>query len=140
VTPERLFLSKALADDIRRHAAASYPNECCGLLVGEGDRDITISEVVPVPNVAGTPRNRFDIDPQQQFELLRALRGTSRRIVGHFHSHPDGAPKPSSHDRAMAYDFTAVWVIAAATAAGTDEMRAYVCPGETADFVEIPIS
>src|SRR5262245_48041737 len=83
---------------IRQAAAAAYPHECCGLLLGEGEGDVTVTKVIPVPNVAEDPRRAFAIDPQMQFDLLRATRGQTQRIIGHYHSHPDGQAAPSVHD------------------------------------------
>jgi proteasome lid subunit RPN8/RPN11 len=111
---DRLILPRAVADDILARARAAAPAECCGLLVGEGMR---VSRAVAVANVAAEPTRRFEIDPQRQFDLLRALRGTPERVIGHYHSHPGGPSAPSAHDLAMAHDPEAVWLIVAPDAA-----------------------
>jgi proteasome lid subunit RPN8/RPN11 len=125
---------------IENAAKAAYPNECCGLLVGEGEDVVRITAVVPAANRADDPRRAFAIDPQEQFNLLRATRGTPRRVVGHYHSHPDGSPSPSRHDLAMAYDADAVWVLVAASATDVSPPRAFYHPEGADAFVEIPVT
>ena len=54
-----------------------------------------------------------DIAQEVFMSALRRLRGTDRRIVGHYHSLPNGAGALSAHDLAMAYDPTAIWIVIA---------------------------
>ncbi len=136
---EVLHLPVSHIEALREAAAAAYPDECCGLLVGEGAAALTVTEVIPVLNVAETPERAFAIDPQKQFDVLRATRGTDRRVIGHYHSHPNGHAIPSARDLAMAHDPAAVWVVVGITAGGVSEMRAFVCPAGAPAFVEVPI-
>ncbi|MDX2145309.1 MAG: M67 family metallopeptidase [Rhodospirillaceae bacterium] len=108
MTPTTLILPRAVAEQLLAHARAEAPRECCGLLVGQGLR---VTRAVPTANIAAEPTRRFEIDPQRQFDLLRAVRGTAEEVIGHYHSHPGAAPEPSAHDLAMAHDPEAVWVI-----------------------------
>ena len=124
------------ADVLRRAAALSYPRECCGLLVGEGETSITVTDVVPTENIAENPAQAFEIDPQAHFDLLRRVRGSARRVIGHFHSHPHGPAHPSPRDLAMAHDPEAVWVLVTPTATP----RAFLRPEGTAHFVEVPVT
>ncbi len=113
---------------LRRVAEDAFPNECCGLLVGSGAPTITIQELVPVANVAAQSEARFEVDPQAQFDLLRRLRGSGLRIVGHYHSHPNGVAELSRQDLAMANDPAAVWLLVPVRASEAGAPRAYVCP------------
>ena len=94
-------------------ASRAYPNECCGLIEGadaaDGWRALAVHES---PNIADDPRRRFLIDPQAQFDLMRRLRGADTRIIGCFHSHPDGEAAPSATDRAEAYESGFLYLIA----------------------------
>jgi proteasome lid subunit RPN8/RPN11 len=129
MTPYRLILPAAPATNIAAAAEASYPAECCGLLVGDGDGIITVREVVAAANIADTPRTRFLIDPQIQFDVLRRLRSGPLRIVGHYHSHTNGLATLSQHDRAMADDPEAIWLVVAVSSDGRAlPPRAFVCP------------
>jgi len=140
VLPLAVHLSASQAEALRRAAAEAYPHECCGLLAGEGETHITVSDVVPTANIAENPRRTFAIDPQAQFDVLRAVRAAGRRVVGHYHSHPDGNAVPSSRDLDKAYDPEAIWVVVAVTGGKASLPRAFRHPEGRAGFVEVPLS
>jgi len=113
VTARTLHLPDELAARVLLAASGSYPNECCGLIEGaetaDGWHALAIHEA---KNIADEPARRFLIDPQAQFDLMRRLRNADTRIIGCFHSHPDGEPKPSATDRAEAYETDFLYLIA----------------------------
>jgi proteasome lid subunit RPN8/RPN11 len=137
--PVRLQFSARQADTLRREAVAAYPHECCGLLVGEGAGDVLVTDVVAATNTAGNPSRRFTIDPQAHFDLLRTARGNGRRVVGHYHSHPDGGATPSPHDLAMAHDSEAIWVVMTTSAGTASVPRAFRHLSGENGFIELPI-
>ena len=73
-----------------------------------------------------------------QFDLLRRLRGTQTRIIGCFHSHPDGAPEPSATDRASAFESDFLWLIAGGSPDGGFTLKAYVF-AEDGDFSAVDL-
>jgi proteasome lid subunit RPN8/RPN11 len=82
--------------EIRRHGAETYPNECCGALIANGDR---IVEAFRLPNTtAEGARRRFMIGPED-YRLAEA-RARERRgtLAGFYHSHPDHPARPSQYD------------------------------------------
>ena len=94
-------------------ASRAYPNECCGLIEGADAADgLRATALHEAKNIADDPRRRFLIDPQVQFDLMRRLRGAGTRIIGCFHSHPDGEAAPSATDRAEAYENEFLYLIA----------------------------
>lgn len=96
---------------ITDQAEAAYPAECCGLLVGRGGQALHVTQVVPAVNLLAHLPDRFEIDPKRQFEIMRSLRNSPDRIIGHYHSHPDHPAEPSPRDLAMAHDPDMVWLI-----------------------------
>jgi proteasome lid subunit RPN8/RPN11 len=97
---------------IAEAAEMAYPFECCGLLVGRGRRVIEVTRLVPAPNLlVGEALDRFELDPRIRFETERSVRGSSERIVGHWHSHPNGSALPSATDLAQAWEPDLVWLI-----------------------------
>jgi proteasome lid subunit RPN8/RPN11 len=116
VTERLVYLSHGDTAIILRAATTRYPLECCGLIEGtatsEGWRIFAVHET---RNLAGEAQRRFLIDPQQQIELLRALRGTTRDVIGCFHSHPNGPSEPSAIDLSQAAESDFIWVIASGT-------------------------
>jgi predicted GIY-YIG superfamily endonuclease/proteasome lid subunit RPN8/RPN11 len=91
-------------------AARAAPMECCGLLLGEGDR---IDEARPAANVAPDPERRFEIDPLALLAAHKAARAGGPQVVGYFHSHPEGHPLPSATDCEHASGDGRVWAIIA---------------------------
>jgi [CysO sulfur-carrier protein]-S-L-cysteine hydrolase len=108
-------------------AEAAYPRECCGLLAGRTTPGgILVTRVVASRNTAdGDQRDRFEVDPQVRFDLMRALEGSDERLVGHYHSHPDHPAIPSATDRRMAHEPDLVWLITAVAAGRATATRAW---------------
>jgi proteasome lid subunit RPN8/RPN11 len=108
-----LHLADELAAQILGAAARAYPSECCGLIAGtdtgDGWHGLSVHETA---NIAQDRARHFTIDPQAQFDLMRALRGSERRLIGCFHSHPDCQPEPSATDTANAFERDFLWLIA----------------------------
>jgi len=103
-------ISSELLGRIRAEAAASPEREICGLLTGN---DRAITGAIPAANVAPDPSGHFEIDPATLFVALRAERAGGARVIGHYHSHPNGRCEPSMHDAANA-EPGKLWLIAAA--------------------------
>jgi len=117
---------------IRAQARAAMPLEACGLLIGtEDDR---VSRLEPASNVAAEPARRFEVDPRALLALHRRLRGTPERLIGHWHSHPQGQAVPSACDREMVSDPDMAWLIVAAP---DGPVRAWRPTDD--GFAEIPI-
>lgn len=99
-------------DKILSHAEGAYPDECCGLLVGERQvREVFVREVHQSANRAAMPASQFEIDPQLRFDLERRMRRESLDLVGVYHSHPDGRAWPSETDIDRAWESSLVWLI-----------------------------
>jgi proteasome lid subunit RPN8/RPN11 len=139
MAPTRITLSAADIGFIRDAAAQAFPEECCGLLIGAGEEIVAVSAVVAAPNSASDREKHFEIDPQLQFDTLRATRECGARIVGHYHSHPNGRATPSAEDLAMAAD-DAVWVIVAVTPSGAGALRAFVHDPGAGRFTQIALT
>ncbi len=112
------------------HAESTYPEECCGILLGRIDRQSdpihkTLVEVIPVANAwneavaadlqaadlisasrhsaNAARRDRYWIDPQDLLQAQRQARSQNLQIIGIYHSHPDHPAVPSESDRRMAW-------------------------------------
>jgi proteasome lid subunit RPN8/RPN11 len=91
-------------------AACAGSAECCGLLLGRGNR---VEQVRPAANIAENPSLRFEIDPAALFAAHREARTGGRELIGYYHSHPRGHPVPSPTDCAHASGDRRVWAIVA---------------------------
>ena len=101
--------SKSIAA-IRAHAAETPGVEVCGLLFGTVE---TVERVQRCANVASTPATRFEIDPAALIAAHKAERTGGAKLIGHYHSHPNGACAPSEADSAEALDAGQYWLIIA---------------------------
>lgn len=134
-----LRLSAADRQRISAAALAAYPGECCGLLVGRTTADgIIVTRIVPAANLRPEP-DRFELDPAVHLRLQRALRGTAERVVGHYHSHPNGRAEPSATDLAAAHDPDLVWLIAGCDGAKVELAAFRLAGGAFAPIVTGPI-
>jgi proteasome lid subunit RPN8/RPN11 len=102
-------LLKAIADSAER----AYPREACGLIVGEGSTEVLrATAAIESANLAPADRpDRFEIDPALRLRVQREARGRGERVLGHWHSHPDGAAHPSATDLSLAWERDLVWLV-----------------------------
>lgn len=118
-SPDRL-------QQILNHAEQTYPEECCGLLLGTWDRSCPadpkrVIEVWAVPNawnaeaaewmgsvmenatLGSGKRDRYWIDPKDLLAAQQYGRDHQLEVIGIYHSHPDHAAMPSECDRVLAW-------------------------------------
>jgi desampylase len=110
-------IASGVAETLVNAAAAADLLEACGLLIGQPGR---IESAVPARNVAARPQIAFEIDPATLLRTHREVRATGQRVVGHYHSHPDGSAVPSRRDAARAVEDGQLWLIIAGS-----QVRAY---------------
>ena len=135
VVTSALMLPRTLRTQLASEARAAFPNECCGLIEGVASSDgWRATALHGSKNLAADPARGFLIDAQVHFDLLRALRGTDRAIIGCYHSHPNGRGEPSARDRDEAVDDGFVWLIVAGNA-----LSAYVFDTSTRDFAPLTL-
>ena len=116
-------LPHALAEEMFAHARACSPEECCGLLGGEGGR---AASVYPLRNVAPCPEVAYEAAPEELFEAQRAMRARGEALVGVYHSHPRSPdPAPSRTDVRLAFYPEAFYFIIGFDGAGGCVLRAF---------------
>jgi proteasome lid subunit RPN8/RPN11 len=112
----RVRLPDELRVRILREAASAFPRECCGLLEGRyGDGVFVVQALHPARNLS-PDADRFEINPRDHIAAAKKARANGAAIIGCYHSHPEGAPKPSARDLAGAGDEDFLWLIAAGEA------------------------
>jgi len=88
---------------IRAHGAETYPNECCGALIG---RDGIVSDIFALPNTTEEgPRTRFLVRPQDYQAAERRASDVGAELLGFYHSHPDHPARPSQYDLDHAWPY-----------------------------------
>jgi len=117
-----LALHTTVADAIRRHGSETYPNECCGALIG---RDGVVSSAYALPNTTDEgPRRRFRVRPEDYREAERQASRAGGELLGFYHSHPDHPAKPSQYDLDHAWPFFS-YVIVSVRAGEPREMTSW---------------
>ena len=87
-------IARSLIDEMVAHAREDLPNECCGMV---GGKDGGASVVIPVANAAASPL-RFEMDPQGQYDALKAIEADGGELLAIYHSHTKSAAYPSQTD------------------------------------------
>jgi proteasome lid subunit RPN8/RPN11 len=113
VTTPRVKLPPPLAAAIGAAAAGAAPQECCGLLEGVRRDGVFIVQALHPARNLSPEADRFEIDPRDHIAAVKKARAKGAAIIGCYHSHPHGAPRPSARDLAGAGEEGFLWLIAA---------------------------
>jgi proteasome lid subunit RPN8/RPN11 len=73
------------------HARASYPNECCGAMLGSTDGETKlVRESIALQNAfEGAQAARYELRPEDLLAADKAARQRHMDLIGIYHSHPD---------------------------------------------------
>jgi proteasome lid subunit RPN8/RPN11 len=108
-----LHIPESIYDELRAHGEETYPNECCGALLG---RSTPAGWKVESSLRAGNTRtdsahNRYHIAPVELVRIQREARTKGMEIAGFYHSHPDHPAQWSPTDFAEAHWLGCSYVI-----------------------------
>jgi proteasome lid subunit RPN8/RPN11 len=128
-----IALMPAAADAIRQHGVETYPNECCGALLGnEG----VVLEAFALPNTtAEGPRRRFLIRPEDYRAADQHASAAGGELIGFYHSHPDHPARPSQYDVEHAWPFFS-YVIVSVRAGVPEDMTSWRLRDDRSTFDE----
>lgn len=95
-----ITIPRGVYEEIINHAKESYPNECCGVIVGGSMKGRKIFDSQRATNTNTERANdRYIIDPRELNLIDKIARTQGMDIMGFYHSHPDHPDKPSATDR-----------------------------------------
>ena len=119
--PTVASLPATIREAIVAHARAEYPNEACGLIVGDrpvadGGRALRFE---PTRNKAASPY-RYEIDPQDLLRLTIATDDADEVFWGIVHSHTHTAAEPSPTDIGLAFYPDALYILVTLSADEAD--------------------
>ena len=143
-----IFLAPHLLQIITQESKKAYPFEACGLLVGHQtpDNAVIITKVVQSKNVTNLDkRHSFEIDPQTRFDTMRNLSDKNnlgrfgKKILGHYHSHPDQPAQPSETDLAMVYEPELIWIITSINKEKIVNTTAHIFDSQIHNFRELAL-
>jgi proteasome lid subunit RPN8/RPN11 len=126
-----LRIAKPDYDIIRWEAERNYPEECCGILLGNQEgKERVVTMVLPCENArTDSPGNSFSIHPEKLFSVLRLARNRGESIVGFYHSHPDHPARCSNTDLEEAHWFDCSYVITSVEAGHAAATSSFVLIG-----------
>jgi proteasome lid subunit RPN8/RPN11 len=127
-TAPTLKMSAEIAQQIRQHGAQTYPNECCGALLGRDDVDGDVTNTggvrLPLREIMAlfpltnrredSPHNRFSVTAEDVRDAEKAAREKKLDVVGWYHSHPDHPARPSQYDREHAWPWYSYVIVSVA--------------------------
>jgi proteasome lid subunit RPN8/RPN11 len=95
-----LKLNDYFLDRIQTHARQSYPEECCGFLLGTASGpEKNVHDLLEFENSSEQNRTRrFIIKPEEYRNAESLAREKGLDVLGLYHSHPDHPARPSQFD------------------------------------------
>ncbi len=119
---------------IEDHARETFPEECCGFLLGPPTEPRKVVSLRRATNVVESNRGRrYVIDPREQLALSKELLGTGQDILGYYHSHPNHPAEPSEFDRSHAWPWWSYLILSIVDREPAD-LRAWVLDEATNAF------
>jgi proteasome lid subunit RPN8/RPN11 len=131
-------MSRAIYEQIRAHGEQTYPNECCGALLGRaligqsGQEGWSVESAVRAENACtNSAHNSYAIAP---LEVVKIESDASRRglnIAGFYHSHPDHPAQWSPTDLTEAHWLGCSYVITSVVAGRAAITSSFLLAGGT---------
>jgi proteasome lid subunit RPN8/RPN11 len=130
-----LLLPPRVRTELEFLVVAGYPDETCGLLLGEYEAGICrVLSQHPARNLnRERAADRFELDPLDFLAAEQSAAATGVLVVGVWHSHPDHPARPSETDRALAWPGWS-YLILSVTAGAVVDLRCWRLAGH--DFIE----
>jgi proteasome lid subunit RPN8/RPN11 len=135
-----IHITRPVYNEILSHAKETYPDECCGVLVGEyGGKygsERTVIKAYGTENINNErAQDRYEIDPSDLNRIDRSARGEGLDILGFYHSHPDHPDSPSIFDRERGQtDYS--YLIIAVNGSGQISIKSWILKKEDEPFRE----
>ena len=137
-----ITLSKTLLSKLESHAVQTYPEECCGAMLGSLDpqtQEKIVEVVIEIDNVSEeNKKRRFMIKPEEYQRVEAEAKAQGCVLLGFYHSHPDHPPIPSETDLKFAWPVFS-YVILSVEKAVSKICKSYVLGLESGKFEEEPV-
>jgi proteasome lid subunit RPN8/RPN11 len=121
-----IILQSGPLTEMKSHAVATYPDECCGFLYGTEQSDgRVIVKILEVNNSkSGDKKRRFEISAKDYMTAEKFASENDVLLLGIYHSHPNHPAIPSEHDRVAAQPYFS-YVILSVTEGNIDHIRSW---------------
>jgi len=132
-------LSAELEKNIRTDGETAYPNECCGVLIGDIDNEgiKTARSTLTIDNARedGEQYHRFLITPEDMMKAEQTARSMKLDVIGFYHSHPDHPSAPSGYDKDHALPFYS-YVIVSVDKGKAQILTSWELMDDRVDFIQ----
>jgi len=136
-----VVLTAVQREMIDRHAEATYPDECCGIMLGrQVDGQRIVEELIEIENQwdEAERRRRFLITPRQYMQAEKQASQAGLDLLGFYHSHPDAPARPSEFDREHAWPFY-TYLIAGVAGGTTVDLTGWQLRDDRSGYEQITI-
>src|SRR5581483_948921 len=116
-----IILTSGQLDQLAALARQSLPNESCAFLLGKGEKETTVTEILTMRN-ADESIISFSIEPKELLQAYDLAEKKKLQVIGIFHSHP-ARPSPSGTDIKFMEINPVVWLIYSTT---NGQSKAYI--------------
>lgn len=134
--------SEDVLNEIRRHGETTYPEECCGFLLGDMGADgNAVQAAWRAVNRNGDRRNdRYIISADDFRSAEKTASKLGLDIVGMYHSHPDHPARPSTTDLEMATFPGYTYMIVSVQHGRAAELTAWTLAPDRSEFLRDDIT
>jgi proteasome lid subunit RPN8/RPN11 len=123
---------------IKIHGEKAYPEECCGVLIGEkeGEEDSFVLEARAMVNTnEGTRERRYNIDPVDLMKIDKEVEEKGFELLGIYHSHPNHPSQPSKFDLEYAWpNFS--YIILSVKGGKSDLLTSWKLKSDRSEFLQ----
>ena len=117
-----LELPQAFIDEMVAHALEDAPNECCGIIAGNGDGIAT--KLFRAKNAEASPY-RYSVGGDDLFRIFRECDANDWSFLGIYHSHTASEAYPSPTDVRLAFWPEAYYILVSLQDAENPVVRAF---------------
>jgi len=130
-----------LIETIKSEAEETYPEECCGILIGTANgTGKKVSRLFVTQNVhSDNKARRFMISPEDFKNAEKTAREEDAEIIGFYHSHPDHPAVPSDHDREYAWPWY-LYLIVSVEDGNSSSIKGWQLRDDREDYDEVTVS
>ncbi|MCL2186977.1 MAG: M67 family metallopeptidase [Treponema sp.] len=122
---------------IRAEGESAYPNECCGILIGEidgqGVKTVMHTEAICNAREDDEQYHRFLITPEDMMKAEQTARKRKQDVIGFYHSHPDHPALPSDYDKEHALPFYS-YVIVSVNKSRAEDLTSWELTADRKNF------
>ncbi|MHA1991484.1 MAG: Mov34/MPN/PAD-1 family protein [Candidatus Hodarchaeales archaeon] len=121
---------------IRFHSEKTFPEECCGVLIGKKENGSVVLEARAMRNTnEGTRERRYNIDPIDLMKIDKEAEEKGFELLGIYHSHPNHPSRPSKFDLEHAWpNFS--YIVLSVKDGKSDLLTSWKLKSDRSDFLQ----